>query len=60
MIGAGALAIALSFLVLASPLAGAIFISTIVAIGLLVIGIEIIVVGTSGRMKMISSRGMQR
>jgi len=60
MIGAGALAISLSFLVLASPLAGAFFISTIVAIGLLVIGIEIIVVGTSGRMKMMPSRGMQR
>ena len=60
MIGAGILAISLSFLVLASPLAGAFFISTIVAIGLLVIGIEIIVVGTSGRMKMMPSRGMQR
>lgn len=60
MIGAGILAISLSFLVLASPLAGAFFISTIVAIGLLIIGIEIIVVGTSGRMKMMPSRGMQR
>ena len=51
-IGAGALAISLSFLVIASPVAGAIFVSTILAIGLLIIGIEIIVVGTSGRIKM--------
>jgi uncharacterized membrane protein HdeD (DUF308 family) len=46
------LAISLSFLVIASPDAGAIFVSTILAIGLLIIGIEIIVVGTSGRIKM--------
>lgn len=51
-IGAGALAISLSVLVMASPLAGAIFVSTILAIGLLIIGIEIIVLGTTGRMKM--------
>ncbi|MFZ0221051.1 MAG: DUF308 domain-containing protein [Candidatus Nitrosopolaris sp.] len=48
-IGAGALAIALSFLVIASPYAGAMFVSIFLGIALLIIGIEIIVVGSTGR-----------
>lgn len=57
-IGAGALAIALSFLVMASPLAGAIFVSIILGIALLIIGIETIVVGITGtRMQMTPPRG---
>jgi uncharacterized membrane protein HdeD (DUF308 family) len=57
-IGAGALAIALSFLVMASPFAGAIFVSIILGIALLIIGIETIVVGVTGtRMQMTPPRG---
>lgn len=53
-IGAGALAIALSSLVMVSPFAGAVFVSLILGIALLIIGIEIIVVGVTGtRMRMI-------
>ena len=48
-IGAGALAISLSFLVMASPYAGAVFVSIFLGIALLIIGIEIIVVGSTGR-----------
>jgi uncharacterized membrane protein HdeD (DUF308 family) len=57
-IGAGALAIALSFLIMASPYAGAVFMSLFLGIALLIIGIEIIAVGWTGkRMSMIASRG---
>ena len=57
-IGAGALAIAISFLVMASPFAGAVFVSVFLGIALLIIGIEIIVVGATGRrMQMTSARG---
>ena len=57
-IGAGALAIALSFLVMASPYAGAVFASVFLGIALLIIGIEIIVVAATGRrMQMMPSMG---
>jgi uncharacterized membrane protein HdeD (DUF308 family) len=57
-IGAGALAIAISFLVMASPFAGAVFVSVFLGIALLIIGIEIIVVGVTGRrMPMTSASG---
>jgi uncharacterized membrane protein HdeD (DUF308 family) len=57
-IGAGALAIASSFLIMASPYAGAVFVSLFLGIALLIIGIEIIAVGWTGkRMSMIASRG---
>jgi uncharacterized membrane protein HdeD (DUF308 family) len=57
-IGAGALAIALSFLILASPYAGAMFVSLYLGIALLIIGIEIITVGATGRkMQMMPSMG---
>jgi uncharacterized membrane protein HdeD (DUF308 family) len=57
-IGAGALAIALSFLILASPYAGAVFVSLYLGIALLIIGIEIITVGATGRkMQMMPSMG---
>jgi uncharacterized membrane protein HdeD (DUF308 family) len=57
-IGAGALAIAISFLVMASPFAGAVFVSIFLGIALLIIGIEIIVVGGTGRrMSMMRSMG---
>jgi uncharacterized membrane protein HdeD (DUF308 family) len=48
-IGAGALAIGLSFLIMAAPFAGAVFVSLILGIALLIIGIEIIVVGVTGQ-----------
>jgi uncharacterized membrane protein HdeD (DUF308 family) len=48
-IGAGALAIALSFLIMASPYAGAVFVSLFLGIALLILGIEIIAVGWTGR-----------
>ena len=57
-IGAGALAIAISFLVMASPFAGAVFVSVFLGIALLIIGIEIIAVGVTGRrMQMTSASG---
>jgi uncharacterized membrane protein HdeD (DUF308 family) len=57
-IGAGALAIGISFLVMASPFAGAVFVSVFLGIALLIIGIEIIVVGVTGRrMQMMPSMG---
>ncbi len=57
-IGAGALAIAISFLVMASPFAGAVFVSVFLGIALLIIGIEIIAVGVTGRrMPMMPSMG---
>jgi len=43
------LAIAISFLVMASPFAGAVFVSVFLGIALLIIGIEIIAVGATGR-----------
>ena len=53
-IGAGALAIAISFMVMASPFAGSVFVSIFLGIALLIIGIEIIAVGRTGtRMRMI-------
>jgi len=48
-VGAGALAIAISFSVMASSYAGAVFVSVFLGIALLIIGIEIIVVGATGR-----------
>ena len=56
-IGAGALAIAISFLVMASPYAGAVFVSVFLGIALLIIGIEIIAVGWTGRRMQITSAG---
>jgi uncharacterized membrane protein HdeD (DUF308 family) len=56
-IGAGALAIAISFLVMASPHAGAVFVSLFLGIALLIIGIEIIAVGWTGRRMQITSAG---
>ena len=59
-IGAGALAIAISFLVMASPAAGAVFVSIFLGIALLIIGIEIIAVGITGRRMSMMPRGMER
>jgi len=56
-IGAGALAIAISFLVMASPFAGAVFVSVFLGIALLIIGIEIIVDGVTGRRMQLTSAG---
>ena len=56
-IGAGALAIAISFLVMASPFAGAVFVSVFLGIALLIIGIEIIVVGATGRRMQLTPAG---
>jgi uncharacterized membrane protein HdeD (DUF308 family) len=57
-IGAGALAIVLSGFVMFSPLYGAILLSLMLGIALLIIGIQIIVSGISGRS--VISRGMER
>ena len=59
-IGAGALAIVLSGLIMVSPLFGAALWSVILGIALLVIGIEIIVSGISGRKMQIPGRSMER
>jgi uncharacterized membrane protein HdeD (DUF308 family) len=56
-IGAGALAIAISFLVMASPFAGAVFVSIFLGIALLIIGIEIIAVGVTGRRMQLTPAG---
>jgi uncharacterized membrane protein HdeD (DUF308 family) len=48
-IGAGALVVILSFLVMGSPYAGAVAVSFFVGLALLVVGIEITVVGISGK-----------
>jgi uncharacterized membrane protein HdeD (DUF308 family) len=59
-IGAGALAIAISFLVMAAPFAGAVFVSLFLGIALLILGIEIITVGVTGRRMPMMPRGMER
>jgi uncharacterized membrane protein HdeD (DUF308 family) len=60
-IGAGALAIVLSVLIMIAPHFGAALVGVILGIALLIIGIEIIVSGISGRkMSMMPSRGMER
>ena len=56
-IGAGALAIAISFLVMASPYAGVVFVSIFLGIALLIIGIEIIAVGVTGRRMQLTPAG---
>jgi len=56
-IGAGALAIAISFLVMASPYAGVVFVSIFLGIALLIIGIEIIAVGATGKRMQLTSPG---
>ena len=47
-VGVGALAIVLSFFVMFSPALGALFLSIIVGVALLILGIEIIAVGIKG------------
>jgi uncharacterized membrane protein HdeD (DUF308 family) len=59
-IGAGALAIAIGILVMAAPAAGAVFVSFFLGIALLIIGIEIIAVGITGRRMAMMPRGMER
>lgn len=59
-IGAGALAIAISFLVMVAPYAGAVFVSLFLGIALLILGIEIIAVGVTGRRMATVPRGMER
>ena len=60
-IGAGALAIVLSVFIMVAPHFGAAVVGVILGIALLIIGIEIIVSGISGRkMSMMPSRGMER
>jgi uncharacterized membrane protein HdeD (DUF308 family) len=53
-VGVGALAIVLSFFVMFSPSFGAAFLSIIIGVALLILGIEIIAVGIKGsRIRMI-------
>lgn len=49
LIGVGILSIVIGTFVLASPLFGAVFVGTIIAIGLLITGIQMIAVGAAGR-----------
>jgi uncharacterized membrane protein HdeD (DUF308 family) len=56
-LGVGALAIAISFMVFASPLLGVVFLNFVVAIALLIIGIECIAQATLGR-RLITSRSI--
>ena len=53
LIGVGVLSIIIGAVVLASPLFGAVFIGIIIAIGLLITGIQMIAVGVAGK-KMLS------
>jgi uncharacterized membrane protein HdeD (DUF308 family) len=48
---------AISFLIMASPFAGAAFVSVFLGIALLIIGIEIIVVGVTGRRMQLTPAG---
>ena len=52
LVGVGILSIIIGTIVLASPLLGAVFAGIIIAIGLLITGIQMIAVGTSGRKMM--------
>ena len=56
-LGVGTLAVAISFMVFASPLLGVVFLNFIVAIGLTIIGIECIAQAISGR-RSITSRNI--
>jgi len=49
LIGVGILSIVIGTVVLASPLFGAVFVGLIIAIGLLITGIQMIAVGAAGR-----------
>ena len=49
LIGVGILSIVICTVVLASPLFGAVFVGLIIAIGLLITGIQMIAVGAAGR-----------
>ena len=49
LIGVGTLSIIIGAVVLVSPLFGAVFIGTIIAVGLLITGIQMIAVGVAGR-----------
>lgn len=49
LIGVGILSIIIGAVVLVSPLFGAVFIGIIIAIGLLITGIQMIAVGIAGR-----------
>ena len=58
---AGVIAVAVSGLMMASPLYGAVFASLVVGIALLVIGIQIIAAGISGRkMRMMATKDVSR
>jgi uncharacterized membrane protein HdeD (DUF308 family) len=58
---AGVIAVAVSGLIMASPLYGAVFASLVLGIALLVIGIQIIAAGVSGRkMRMMATKGVSR
>jgi uncharacterized membrane protein HdeD (DUF308 family) len=59
-IGAGALAIIISGMIMVSPLFGAALVALILGVALIVIGIEIIVSGISGRQMRMPGRSMER
>ena len=59
-VGVGALAIVLSFFVMFSPFLGAVFLSFIIGVALLILGIEIIAVGIKGsRIRMMPTGGVR-
>jgi uncharacterized membrane protein HdeD (DUF308 family) len=58
---AGVIAVAVSGLIMASPLYGAVFAYLVLGIGLLIIGIQIIAAGISGRkMRMMATKDVSR
>ena len=60
LIGVGILAVVISIAVLASPFFGAILAGTIIAIGLLITGIQMIVAGIQGRRARVASNEIAR
>ncbi len=60
LVGVGVLAVALSIAVLASPFFGAVLGGIIIAIGLLITGIQMIVAGIKGRRSEVTSNEIAR
>jgi uncharacterized membrane protein HdeD (DUF308 family) len=55
LIGVGILSLAISFLVFAHPVSGVILLTVILAVNLLIIGIESVVHGASGKRNVVKS-----
>jgi uncharacterized membrane protein HdeD (DUF308 family) len=55
LIGVGILSLAISFIVIAQPISGVMLLTFLLAVNLLIIGMESIVHGASGRRNMVSA-----